>query len=240
MSKSRDKMRSNYLPTFEEINNELFLSIFSIKYLAIYKEEIENLKNLDNFNLLKKINVKIHKDRHEKKSFFLDKYGSLVSKFSISSYKKDKNKKNLKELLILERKNYDDKVVINAEDLKKLDCKNAIIINCILIQENLFNFTQSVEIKKKSNTSNEFIFKNNSNETKYVVAPFLYDKNWKSASKESILHNEKKMMIIKVDKELSIKYNDSIRNLFKIIALLTLSLVFILVVFQKIKRKYIR
>ena len=232
ISKPWIKMRTYLYPTFEEINNELFLSIFNIKYLAIYEEEIKNLKNLDNFNLLKKINVKIYENKNEKKSFFLDKYGSF--------YEKDKNKKNLKKLLILERKNYDDKVVINVEDLKKLDCKNEVIINCILIQENLFNFTQSVEIKKKSNTSNEFIFKNNSNETKYIVAPFVYDKNWKSASKESILHNEKKMMIIKVDKELSIKYSDSIRNLFRIIALSTLGLIFILVVFQKIKGKYFR
>ena len=53
---SPSKMRSHLFPNYEEINNEIFLSIFKIKYLIIFESEVKRIKNINNFKILNKKN----------------------------------------------------------------------------------------------------------------------------------------------------------------------------------------
>ena len=51
------RLIKSLFPNFDEINNEMFLSFFNIKYLLIYEHELVNLKNIKNFKEIKKIEI---------------------------------------------------------------------------------------------------------------------------------------------------------------------------------------
>ena len=124
-----------------------------------------------------------------------------------------------KKLKLLERINYDNKIQIIEEKKNLLKCEGKII-DCIIRNDDFLKFNDRITFEF-DNKNSTYAFNNNSNEDIYLIAPFLYDKNWKSNNPENISDVNQKLTILKIksnDKTI-IYYKDEIRIILKIISL---------------------
>lgn len=201
------KTRSYIVPSFNYINNEYFMNIFNIRFILIYENEIKDIINSSNFKINSVINVN-----------------------------KDKGKLD-KKLYLLERTNYNNKIEVlkkNYEDL--LSCKNEIIIDCIKKNQKFFKFNNKINLKFDRQNFH-YTFANLHNEDVFLLAPFLFNKNWKSNDLNLIKSIDNKLMLLEIKKndEIIIFYKDKIRDRLKIISLTVLVFMLIYLIFNKFR-----
>ena len=201
------KTRSYIKPSFDYINNDFFLNIFSIKFVLIYEDEIESI-NMNDFKINNEIDIINNNNKEQKK----------------------------KKLFLLEKNNYNKKIQIKTNLGQFNSCKYELIIDCIKKNQRYFKFINKVDLKSESQNY-RYTFSNSSNEDLFILTPFLYSKNWKSKIQTSIKSIDSKLMFLEIKKntEVVIFYKNKIRESLKIISFLTLLFVLIYLVLSKFK-----
>ena len=188
---------------YDEINSEIFLNIFNIKYLLVYENELDVLKNLKNFVEIKNIEIQNRK------------------------------------LILLERQNFNEKVLIKEKNLK---CNNDInLVSCI--EKNKDKFILSKNFKFEKIEANKYqIIKDNKdliNSDYSLITPFLFSNNWKSKSADLISNFDNRLLIINLvsNENEKIYYSDNNRFYLIIISLTSLLSLFFYLLLIKFKRK---
>ena len=156
----------------------------------------------------------------------------IINKMDVVVGKELKKEK----LNLLERINYNNNVQLTKSFNQFVSCKNDIILNCI--NSNLENLKLTDKIKIKFDSKNLFYtFNNLTNEEIFLITPFLFDSNWKSIEKESIINFDNKLMILKLRKNnvTSIRYKDKFRETLKIISITSLVLIIIYLTLKKLQ-----
>ena len=157
VQKSSAKMRGWLFPDFEELNSELFLSIFNIKNIIIYKNEINKIVNKNEFNILEEISLE-----NEKIILFLSRK-NFHKKVIISKSDLDKIKCSKSNLIhCLKQNNYffkfDENIKIIRLGRNKYKIYNKSNNHKFLVGPFLYNNNWEVsEIDSKFNLDNKLL-----------------------------------------------------------------------------------
>ena len=248
--KNKYIMHTFLLPDFKRINDNFFLDYFKINYVMITKKELDNLNNenlkfIDTVQTNKlirynEIKTLINKNV-EIEDLIVDKINSPNNLF-IKKHHTDLIDKSIlgKEQIIIYKRNTKN-LSINEKNLKKLklaiDQCAKLIIDCFIDNKDLFSESDHKLIRIKNG---KFIIENIKNK-KYILLPFLYDKNW-STDKGSIITLKDFSMIIHNKNNLNkitIEYFDNIRFNLRVISLVSIFILITMVIilsYKKIKK----
>ena len=152
------KMYTIIKPKFDEINNELFLKLFKIKYLLIYEDEIEKI-NFNKFKIIHKF------DNYGSPVFLLESTNNkkIVLKNYISENKNFgcPSKESVK--CILKNKEFfkfEDKVVIKRIGLNKYLIKNESDANLSILVPFIYDDFWKIDKNKIMSIDNALMFIN--------------------------------------------------------------------------------
>lgn len=190
-------------PNYDEINSEIFLSIFNLKYLFIFKNELRFLKNKDQFIEVKKI--------------YID---------------------NSDELILLKRKNNNQKIILSDKDIKNIKCDFSILIDCINKFKDKFKITNNYSLQKIVDAKYQISVNNKPDLNHYLLVQFTSNKNWKDNKKKLLSNLDNRVLALKINNmdTIEINYQDTMRFSMILISLLTLVSLMTLLILGKIKK----
>ena len=208
-----------------------------------------NFKSASKNQLIKPVNKMYsniapkYEDINDEIFFNLFKIGYLlifeseINKVDLNRFEIIKVFKEKKDNIVILKLKNNYNITISAKKYelsKKLNCKEFEQVYCYLNAE-IFSKSETIEFKRTK--LNNYTIKNLSSETKRIVLPFLFDKNWITKEKK-IYDVGKTLMIIDLleNQEIKIQYLDKIRTALKIISILSLLLLILLIV-KKSKKK---
>lgn len=173
--------------------------------------------------------------------FFFDLFGiryllifeSEIDKIDFNKFKEIARLKNqFNDILFLERNSLANVIVNDLNKLEDNNCKSYPMVDCLLSVESLFTLSKEIEIERLS--LNKYQITNNSNKSKKIVLPFLYDYGWKS-KKGFIDDMYKTFLYIEIDPKTKniIYYRDTIRFYLKTISIfIFLFMISIVIIFK--------
>jgi len=190
-------------PNYDEINSEIFLSIFNLKYLFIFKNELRFLNNKDQFIEVKKI--------------YID---------------------NSDELILLKRKNNNQKIILSDKDIKNIKCDFSILIDCINKFKDKFKITNNYSLQKIGDAKYQISVNNKPDLNHYLLVQFTSNKNWKDNKKNLLSNLDNRVLALKINNmdTIEINYQDTMRFSMILISLLTLVSLLTLLILGKIKK----
>jgi len=203
IQKTNNLTYTDMKPNYDEINSEIFLSIFNLKYLFIFKNELSFLKNKDQFIEVKKINID-----------------------------------NSDELILLKRKNNNNKIILSDKDIKNIKCDYIDLIDCINKFKNKFKITNNYSLQKIGDAKYQISVNNKPDLNHYLLVQFTSNKNWKDNKKNLLSNLDNRVLALKINNmdTIEINYQDNIRFSMILISLLTLVSLLTLLILGKIKK----